>query len=168
MTFALEPTDRLGLHESKSADTDVWLTPPHILKPLGKFDLDPCAAMDRPWDTAAVHYTKIDNGLLLPWRGRVWLNPPYGLEASKWLKRLANHGIGTALIFARTDTSGFFDWVWNAASAVLFLRGRLKFHYPNGRQCAFSAGAPSVLIAYGESDAEILRDCGHAGKYIRI
>lgn len=168
MTFSLEHTGKQKTHESHAADTDVWLTPPYLLKPLGRFDLDPCAPMTRPWDTATVHYTKADNGLTKPWFGRVWLNPPYGAESVKWVKRLANHGTGTALIFARTETGLFFEHVWSAARALLFLRGRVKFCYPDGRQCPTNAGAPSVLVAYGDDDAERLRESGHDGKFLRI
>lgn len=60
--------------------TNVWLTPRYVLDLLGQFDTDPCAATVRPWDCARVNYTVEHNGLLLPWEGRVWLNPPYGNE----------------------------------------------------------------------------------------
>ena len=57
--------------------SDGGVTPPDILTALGPFALDPCAAPDpRPWDTATVHYTLPQNGLALPWTGRVFLNPP--------------------------------------------------------------------------------------------
>jgi hypothetical protein len=168
MTFALEQSGKQKTHESHAADTDVWLTPPYILKALGEFDLDPCAPMVRPWSIARSHYTKADGGLTLPWYGRVWLNPPYGAEAPHWIKRLASEGEGTALIFARTETAYFFEHVWDAADALLFLRGRVKFHYPDGRQCPNSAGAPSVLVAYGDRDAAKLEKCGLDGKFIQI
>ena len=73
-------TAGMGSHQSARAIKDEWLTPPHILSALGKFDLDPCASVARPWGTAAVHYTREDNGLTKPWLGRVWCNPPYGRE----------------------------------------------------------------------------------------
>ena len=120
----------MGSHQSHRMGTDVWLTPPHILDALGPFDLDPCSSLDRPWDTARQHYTVEDDGLAQDWAGRVWCNPPYGLQAWTWLERLADHGQCTALIFARTETAGFFRTVWRRASALLFLEGRLHFHHP--------------------------------------
>lgn len=128
-----------------------WLTPPRIVEALGPFDLDPCACVDRPWDTAKIHYTKNENGFDKPWEGRVWLNPPYGNETFKWIKRLADHGNGIALIFARTETKGFFDQVWDRADAIFFFKGRLKFYRPNGIQGG-SANAPSCLIIYGRDN----------------
>jgi hypothetical protein len=165
--FALQPHER-KTHESHAADTDVWLTPPYLKASLGEFDLDPCAAIDQPWPTAKTHYTKADNGLLKPWFGRVWLNPPYGAESVKWVKRLAEHGTGTALIFARTETRLFFDYVWQVADTLLFLRGRVKFCYPDGRECPTNAGAPSVLVAYGYKDGIELATCGLDGHLVRL
>jgi hypothetical protein len=147
---------------------DEWLTPPDIVRRLGAFDLDPCSPVSRPWDTAATHMTIHDDGLANEWHGRVWLNPPYGRETGKWLARLADHGNGIALIFARTETEMFFSEVWEKADALLFLRGRLHFHHVDGRRAAANAGAPSVLIAYGANNAGALQASGIAGQFIRL
>jgi hypothetical protein len=148
--------------------TDEWLTPPDLLAALGPFDLDPCAPEVRPWPTAATHYTRADNGLDRPWHGRVWCNPPYGREAARWLRRLADHGTGTAMIFARTETAAFFDTVWNCATALLFIRGRVRFCLPDGRTAADNCGAPSVLVSYGPADAALLAQCGVNGRYVSL
>ena len=50
----------------------------------------------------------------------------------------------------------------------MFLKGRLKFYNTEGIQAKASAGAPSVLIAYGDNNAEILRDCNLEGKFIDL
>lgn len=113
----------MGGHQSAAALKDEWLTPPNVIEALGAFDLDPCAPVTRPWKTAAQHYTALDDGLSKPWVGRVWCNPPYGLEAAKWLARCAEHGNAMALIFARTETRMFFDHVWPKAQLCCFLRG---------------------------------------------
>ena len=153
----------MGSHQSGLMESDTWLTPPHILDAHGQFDLDPCAAINQPWETASNHYTAADNGLSKPWHGRVWCNPPYGRETGKWLARLADHGSGTALIFARTETEMFFEYVWNRACAVLFIEGRLYFHRIDGKPARANAGAPSVLVAYGDYDSEILATAAFTG-----
>jgi len=159
----------MGSHQSAAMLKDEWLTPPIIINSLGAFDLDPCSpGSRRPWDTAAVHYSIEDNGLHQPWAGRVWLNPPYGRETGRWLERLANHGNGIALIFARTETDMFFRYVWERADAILFLRGRLHFHHVDGRRAEANAGAPSCLIAYGAQNVESLGNCGLLGKLVRL
>lgn len=103
-----------------------------------------------------------------PWRGRVWLNPPYGSQTAHWLRKLAQHGNGIALTFARVETRMFFDTVWSLADAVLFIRGRLQFYNVDGSKAANSAGAASVLIAYGSKNADTLESSGIAGMFIRL
>lgn len=148
----------LSTHQSPRMKNDEWLTPPEIMAKLGKFDLDPCAPVKRPWDTAAHHFTVNDDGLSKEWFGRVWCNPPFGREAIKWLRKLRSHGDGIALIPARTETAMFYECVWNKASAVLFIRGRPHFHYADGSRAPFNSGAPICLVAYGQKNSRILQD----------
>lgn len=148
----------IGSHERPNhGATNVWLTPRVIVDSLGPFDLDPCAAPDpRPWPTAHRHYVEAENGLSLPWRGRVWMNPPYGEHVGLWLDRLAQHRNGIALVFARTDT----EWFHNAivtCSGLFFPRKRITFHYPDGTPAKGNAGAPSVFLSYGKANAKILQ-----------
>lgn len=160
-------------HESAASDSHVWLTPKPIIDALGgapSFDLDPCAAPEpRPWATALRMNGKADgNGLLIPWEGRVWLNPPYDPGViGKWMRRLADHGTGTALIFARTETQDFQRQVFERATGILFLEGRLRFHRPDGRR-GDNPGAPSVLIAYGETDFGWLERSHLPGQLVRL
>lgn len=154
----------IGAHHSANPQTDEWLTPPWVITALGPFDLDPCSPLDRPWDTAARHYTVSDDGLLLPWDGLVWCNPPYS-SADTWMARLAEHGTGIALVFARTETRWWFASVWGKASALLFIQGRLTFHRPDGTPAkqGHNAGGPSVAIAYGPAAADRLADAVACG-----
>lgn len=150
----------LSGHQSAVMKSDEWLTPPAILGALGEFDLDPCAPVVRPWDTARQHYAVNEDGLAQPWHGRVWVNPPFGREAVKWLRKLRDHGNGIALIPARTETRMFYECVWGWASGVLFIKGRPHFHYVDGRRAAFNSGAPICLIAYGAENLEALKNSG--------
>lgn len=158
----------MGGHQSSKMISDTWLTPPEIIDELGEFDLDPCTPESMPWETAKSRYTEKDDGLVQPWKGRVWLNPPYNRETVKWLNKLWEHGDGIALIFARTETAWFFETVWNAADGILFLEGRLHFHHPDGTRAKANAGAPSCLVAYGANNANILENCDIRGRYVRL
>lgn len=155
----------MGTHHSAAAITDEWITPRFVIDALGPFDLDPCAAVGQPWPTAARHYTVEDDGLRQPWRGTVWLNPPYGRETWRWLTKLAAHGDGIALIFARTETAGFFAQAWERADAMLYLKGRLDFHRVDGSTNG-NAGAPSVLLAYGVECVGRLERCDLEGALV--
>jgi len=159
----------IGNHHTTADTQDEWLTPPWILEDLGPFDLDPCAPVNRPWDMAKNHYTIRDDGLNKQWFGRIWLNPPYDHKKMwNWFNKLWIHGDGIALIFARTETSGFFRWVWEKANAVFFIKGRLYFHYPDGSKSKANSGGPSVLIAYGSNNIRTLKNSNIQGKFIEL
>lgn len=158
----------IGSHQSARMKKSEWLTPPEIIHALGQFDLDPCSPIDRPWDTAINHLTIEDDGLNSEWKGRVWCNPPYGLEASLWLEKLSIHQNGIALVFARTETQMFFKWVWSKAKGILFIEGRLYFYHSDGTRANSNSGAPSCLIAYDDLNASILKDCNISGKFFHI
>lgn len=165
----MSSTRAMGSHQSARAETTTWLTPPEIVSALGPFDLDPCAAPSpRPWATAERHIELPEDGLEAEWDGRVWLNPPYSFAAWKWLSKLAEHGDGIALVFARTETAGFVSEVWGKATAVRFLHGRLFFHHADGSRARANSGAPSVLVAYGAGAAERLRTCDLPGTFIAL
>lgn len=148
--------------------TDTWLTPPGLIEALGPFDLDPCCPPTMPWSTAAKMIHWPENGLAAEWSGRVWLNPPYGAATGRWLRKLAEHNNGIALIFARTETADFHAHVWSKATALLFLRGRLHFHHANGKRAKANAGAPSVLVAYGATAAMTMRMADLTGQFIAL
>ena len=156
----------LSKHERSKNGKEEWLTPPGIINGLGgylSFDLDPCAPINPPWPTARKHYNINDDGLSLPWYGRVWLNPPYGNKTALWMARLALHGNGLALIYARTETRYWFPHVWKHAAGFYFFKSRLIFHNVDGTPARDSKGgiqkapAPSVLIAYGEECHKALK-----------
>lgn len=143
---------RRGLvHESGWINgSDEWFTPRHVFDSLGiEFDLDPAAPPGGvPWIPAQRHFCRADDGLSRPWGGRIWLNPPYARETRDWLRRLAEHGDGIALTFNRSDTK-WWQELAPRASALCFIAGRLRFVPGDGRADASTAGAPSVLLAFG-------------------
>jgi len=136
-------------HERPQGESVEWYTPPEIFQALGlRFDLDPAAPVGGvPWVPAERFMCRADDGLTQPWHGRVWLNPPYGRGVERWLNRLARHGDGLALVFARTDTR-WYQEVAQRATAVCFIAGRLSFMRGDGSR-AGTAGAPSMLLAFG-------------------
>jgi hypothetical protein len=153
-------------HESQHNESQEWYTPKYIFDALGlEFDLDPCSpgADIVPWIPAKKHLTIADDGLLPNWEGNVWLNPPYGNDTFKWIRKLCTHGKGIALVFSRTDTYWFHSCVCHA-DMVCFVRSRIQFirakqadKYVMGEVIKNSgSGAGSVLVAYGADMAEAL------------
>lgn len=156
----------IGTHHSTKMLNDEWLTPPEIIRDLGPFDCDPCSPVIRPWDTAKIHYTLEDNGLMKDWEGMVWMNPPYGKEITYWFNKLAMHNNGIALIFARTETKVWQFLIWPYASCFLFIYDRLYFYDVEGKRSISNSGGPSVLIAYGEEAKQRLLTCSIKGKLL--
>ncbi len=145
-----------------------WLTPPNLLKKLGDFDLDPCAPINRPWDIAKKHYTEESNGLIKPWFGRVFCNPPYDARNLKaFINKCIQHKNAIALVFARVDTVYFQDVIFQKAHSILFIKGRLKFYNIDGTEGG-TAGAPSCLISFNEENTVVLKNCGIEGKLILL
>lgn len=144
---------------------DDWQTPAHIVEALGDFDLDPCANSRNPFRLATAGYPI--GGLILPWHGRVWCNPPYGSDCRNWMRKLAEHGNGIALIPPRVGSHWFQEEVLSKCDAVLFLKGRVSFLDQNMRPVSGN-NADSVLVAFGEINAAILSVCGLAGKFWRL
>lgn len=147
------------------ATRDDWQTSAHIVEALGPFDLDPCANINNPFSLAACGYPV--GGLDLPWVGRVWCNPPYGSDCRLWMRRLAEHGNGIALIPPRVGSHWFQAEVLDRCTAVLFLRGRIAF-LDNALRPVSGNNADSVLIAFGAFNADVLAVCGLPGKYWRL
>ena len=134
----------IGKHEKPNkGETDIWLTPLDLIRPLGVFDLDPCGESFHK--TAKTIYT--EGGLSKDWFGRVWLNPPYS-EVEKWLDRLVEHGSGIALVFARMDVK-WAHKILPQATSVFFPKGRLYF-LTKELKIKGNAGAPSMFISFGE------------------
>lgn len=151
-----------------SRNNDEWYTPKEIIDALGRFDLDPCAPIKPLWKTADVMYNIIDDGLSKEWEGRVWLNPPYSRPlVEQFINKMAQHGDGIVLLPNRVDSKMFQEVIFKKATAMMFLRSRIRFYRPDGTR----GDAPnhgSVLIAFGEKNAEVLKSCGFVGKFVRL
>lgn len=156
-------------HEiNRDKTTTTWLTPPDIIKSLGEFDLDPCTPEFMPWETAKKRYTEKDDGLTQPWEGRVWMNPPYGKDMDLWLEKMATHNNGIVLVFNRTETNQFHNWVFPKADGILFKKGRIHFLNNEGKKVGNGSGCGSVFIAYGKENADILERSGIVGEYLPL
>ena len=135
--------------------TNDWITPPYVLdwfndlteEPLW-FDLDPCISLYQFYKTANNSFNIQDDGLNKEWHGNVWCNPPYGKHTKHWIKKLVEHKNGVALIFARTETKLWQDYIFPTADAVLFINRRIKFLRANKKPGEW-ATTPSALVAWG-------------------
>jgi len=131
-----------------SSATDEWETPQKLFDELNesyRFILDVCATAENT--KCENFYTKEDNGLTKDWKGRCWMNPPYGRNIKYWVKKAYesardNGAIVVCLLPSRTDTAWWHDYVLPYGE-VTFIRGRLKFG--NAKN---SAPFPSALVVF--------------------
>jgi phage N-6-adenine-methyltransferase len=155
--------------QSRTEETrDDWQTPIELVRALGDFFLDPCANCAYPTRLAHFGFTKADDGLGMPWMGRVFVNPPYGSSARAWLRKLGEHDNGIALIPPRLGAKWFHDIVLSKATAIMFLRGRVAFISPATGQPVKGNNADSILVAYGRMNERTLAQSGLDGKIWNI
>lgn len=116
-----------------TSNTDVWSTPPDFYKKLDDefhFDFDPCP-LNPTFD-----------GLSVKWGGCNYMNPPYGREIGKWVKKASENPMTVCLLPARTDTRWFHDYIYGKAE-IRFIKGRLKFGGSKN-----SAPFPSMVVIF--------------------
>ena len=146
------------LFSSRSSE---WNTPSVIIEPvlqvLGSVDLDPCSnSKQSPNIPAKRHFVKEDDGLKFRWKGRVYLNPPYGREILQWVKKLHDEykaqciKEAIALLPARTDTAWFRIL---KSYPRCFIHGRLKFG-----NAKHAAPFPSVVVYLGNNSSVFVRE----------
>lgn len=139
-----------ALYTSKSYE---YYTPKGIIDRTLKLfeytiDLDPCSnSIEHPNIPADNHFTEADDGLMHPWHGRIFCNPPYGREVKDWVYKFiseyngGNMTEGLLLIASRTDTKAFHLM---SGHPCCLIKGRLRFsNLPN------QAPFPSAIFYVG-------------------
>lgn len=148
--------------DNKPGKSDEWYTPQFIFNALKlEFDLDPCSPGVKHWVPAIKIYTKKDNGLTQPWKGMVFMNPPFGKKRNEvvpWLKKFIEHGNGIAIVRAYTSCAWFHEYAIKAET-LLFPEGKTKFVKPDG-SIGNSPGHGVVILGMGYKANVALRESG--------
>lgn len=129
-----------------TSKSDEWETPQDLFEKLNSefaFNLDPCATSKNA--KCEEFYTKKYNGLEKRWFGNIFMNPPYGREIGKWIKKAyieSKYGSTVVcLLPARTDTKWFHEYCLKGE--IRFIKGRLKFGGSKN-----SAPFPSMIVIF--------------------
>ncbi|MCY1055405.1 DNA N-6-adenine-methyltransferase [Nannocystis sp. SCPEA4] len=159
---------------STSSDSDRYFTPAELLDlvaatwPNG-IDLDPC------WDPESLVQAKQvydvragQDGLILPWAGKIFVNPPYS-STSSWIIKAAQHaaagGEVLALVQASVGSSYWARYVWPWAS-VCCLSPRPKFGRPRHLGPTKGAMVDHAVIYYGPDHEEFARVWAPRGEIV--
>lgn len=163
-----------GIYSSNSPE---WLTDRGtielVLRVLGGIDLDPCSnGGDMPNIPALVHYTKEDDGLSKAWKGRVYINPPYGQELPHWISHLLdqytrrNVTQAIMLVPARPDTKWFSSLKYLHRC---FIHGRMNFSMlSEGRVVVGRAPFPSMAVFLGEDPSKFIEVFSEVGDIYKL
>lgn len=162
----------MGSHQTSIGKDNARFTPPWLWRPLGPFDTDVSAGDPRTYDIGRRNITVAEDCLSFSWLrdeiGRAWCNPPFDSRVvGGFVRRMCEYGMGTLLLHVRTETKWFAP-LFAAASARLWVAGRVVFEYWDDTPCRIenpkakhygkvaNSGAPVVLFAFGFDDADAL------------
>ena len=116
-----------GMYSSRTCECETPQALFDRLNAIYHFETDVCATPENA--KCAKYYTKDQDGLAQEWKGVCWMNPPYGREIWKWMRKAyfsAKSGATVVcLVPARTDTMWWH--VYAMEGDIQFLRGRLHF-----------------------------------------
>jgi len=138
-------------------ETDERFTPRWVFDALGEtFDLDPASPVGL--DTfvpARTRYTREDDGLVQPWHGFVWLNPPFS-ASTPWARKFIAHGNGIWLGPAAA-AAAWFQSMLRAADRIWLMRD-FAFVHPTHK--GKYSSMPLAMCALGDRAARALDRAG--------
>jgi phage N-6-adenine-methyltransferase len=140
-----------------SSATDLWSTPQSFFESCDRifhFETDVCALPENA--KCARYFTPEDDGLKQDWTGTCWMNPPYGRDISKWMRKALDSSEQGATVVCLVPARPGSAW-WHAYAVqakILFLRGRLKFGGADS-----TAPFPSALAVFSKTFAPELLQC---------
>ncbi len=134
-------------------------------------DLDPCSNSHlHPQVVADRSYTEMEDGLLHPWMGCVFCNPPYhsvGTWAAKFLREYQQGHMteGILLVSSATETR-WYQQLGRSHALICHLNQRQWFDQAPGIPCKERARFASVLFYLGshpERFREVFEPLGFIG-----
>ena len=137
-------------------------TPQYILDAaipcMGAIDLDPASnSWEIPNVPAARHYTAQDNGLVLPWVGRVYLNLPFGPGVERrfsklYLERSAGRTTEAIIQWKSATETAAWKTLTAISCRVCFPSARIRFVGPAGDEGPGPTFSPALFYVGGRPE----------------
>jgi phage N-6-adenine-methyltransferase len=144
--------------------SELWATPQALFDKLHEefnFSTDVCALPENA--KCDNYFTPEQDGLSkewVPWndffKESVWMNPPYGREIEKWMKKAHETSLQgvrvVALIPNRSNAPWWHEYVMRATE-IRFIKHKVAFDVPNPET---DKGVPfwgSVIVVFGPGPA---------------
>ena len=117
-----------------------WYTRPEIIdlarEVLGHINVDPASNLiAQEWIKADTFFTEDTNGLDKPWKGKVWVNPPYSSSLiKKFTKKFLDEYINGNMVEGIMLTNSGSDTLWNIPlqkGLQAYTNGRISFLQPD-------------------------------------
>lgn len=151
-------------HVSFNSGENEWYTPPEYIEAarrvMGSIDTDPASSeLANETVKAETYYTEEEDGLVNPWTGNVWMNPPYSQPlisqfADAFAEKYNADEFTQACVLVNNATeTNWYQSLLTYASAVCFLKGRVKFIDKTGNP----SGAPlqgQTVLYFGDNEKQ--------------
>ncbi|MFZ4702294.1 MAG: DNA N-6-adenine-methyltransferase, partial [Candidatus Methylumidiphilus sp.] len=168
---AIEP----GAHVGANSGDNEWYTPEEYIaaavRVMGGIDLDPASSPTANDNVgASSFYTAQDNGLVQPWNGRLWMNPPYaqpliGQFAERMAEQYQAGNVKSAVVLVNNATeTHWFQNLAAHASALCFPKGRVKFWHPDKAATPLQGQA---FIYLGDTPEDFINEFSTFGLTVR-
>lgn len=150
---------RLFTVQQEQLTSDDYYTPAWVFERMGiEFDIDVCSPPGGiPWIPAKRYFTQADDGLVQPWEGRVWMNPPFS-DARRWVDRFILHADGVCLI--QMSKGSYTHQLWAHADGVWVCDCDLKFSIGLDSGVRSDVYMPIWFAAFGDECVDAISRLG--------
>lgn len=162
----------------QSSESNEWYTP-HLYvdaarELMGDIDIDPASCeLANQVIRATCYYTKEDNGLMQSWQGRVWLNPPYGVDSGVsnqevWSRQLIERYkaglVSEAVLLVNANTEAkWFQPLYEYL--ICFTNHRIRFYNGDGISSQPTQG--NALVYLGKQKRRFIEIFSRFGEVVR-
>lgn len=168
-----EPVEQKHVHVSANSGNNEWYTPPQYIElareAMGGIDTDPASCeLANQNVKAATYYTAETDGRNKPWKGNVWLNPPYAqplmseFAEAATTKRIDREFDQACILVNNATETGWFQRMMDAASAVCFIRGRVRYLDSQGNPANTPLQGQAIIYMGDRADRfkDVFSNCG--------